>query len=568
MAAVYQMVDADWTIDRATGNIRYIGDDHGGASPSYGTVIEFRRWLGKFADDASSGTSDDEYDITDPTAADRKTDNYIQLLGSYNIDDAASEHLYDGSIVQGTGGTEVFYDGIVNYGNAAVQIQIIQDGAVLTDDWWNFGGGGLNADVAQGISHRFMLKTRSAGADIDGRRLIGTARRFNFTYSEFTINGTSRGNNVLALVDSPDLNNATAEATVATWTTITNTTEGFAPITIGGVSYDFYSEWNTDQPTHDINDFYERAKWLTRDGSASTLYGLSGELFRGITHEWDVDGQGVTDFSPFEELTWTGGSAQLLAVDDVNAASKMWVQLLTGTVPADNTTLTGGTSGATCLTEFTTGSSQDRPISKPFVGASTGSAIIGAYGLGIEAADLLATDKVFDLTDTLRTPPNNVTFSVGGLEIGEDRVLVTTADGLNIDYNENTLNGALTGVTTSVVVTNAIAGDTPTTGTIRIQRNDGLYSLHPYSAWSGSTFTITSHDFTANPAADLNNVFISYIDKLATSATESFTAVYSGDRQLFIRVRDGESTPIKTFETNGTLGTNGGGVTAIRTSDE
>ena len=45
-------VEADWSITRSTGDIRYIGDDHGGASPSYATVIEFHRALQDFADDS------------------------------------------------------------------------------------------------------------------------------------------------------------------------------------------------------------------------------------------------------------------------------------------------------------------------------------------------------------------------------------------------------------------------------------------------------------------------------------------------------------------------------------
>jgi hypothetical protein len=64
-----------------------------------------------------------------------------------------------------------------------------------------------------------------------------------------------------------------------------------------------------------------------------------------------------------------------------------------------------------------------------------------------------------------------------------------------------------------------------------------------------------------------NNVFVSYIDTVAGSTSESFTSVYSSDRTLFIRVRDGGVTPIKTFETTGTLGSAGGSSTAIRTSD-
>jgi len=180
------IVLTDWTITRSTGDIRYTGDGHLGAAPSYATVIEFHRFLSDLADDASSGTSDDQHDITDDTSSDRSTDNIITLLGAYNIDDTSSQHLYDGSIIQGTGGTQKFYDGIVNFGTPGIRIQIIQNGAVLTDDWWNVVGlgspgqtTGLNASAANGITHRFMIPTRVAGADIDGRRLIGISRLLN-----------------------------------------------------------------------------------------------------------------------------------------------------------------------------------------------------------------------------------------------------------------------------------------------------------------------------------------------------------------------------------------------------
>ncbi|MGW8178783.1 MAG: hypothetical protein ACWGQW_08475, partial [bacterium] len=74
----------DWTVDRQTGNIRYIGDDHNGTLPSYATVIEFHRWLQDLADDASSTASDDELDITDNTPSDRSTDNIITLFSPYS----------------------------------------------------------------------------------------------------------------------------------------------------------------------------------------------------------------------------------------------------------------------------------------------------------------------------------------------------------------------------------------------------------------------------------------------------------------------------------------------------
>lgn len=559
------MVDGDWSIDRATGDVRYIGDDHGGASPSYATVIQFHRWVQDFADDEAF-TGDDEHDIIDGTATDRSTDNIITLLGTYNIDDNGSEHLYDGSIIQGTGGSEVIYDGIVNFGNADIQIQVHQDGTVLADDWWNQAGIGLNPDVGQGISHRFMLLVRDAGADIDGRRLVGTNREFNNTYGEFSINGTSRGNNVLALNDASDLNNQTAAGTVSGWTGITNT-EGYRLLDVDNDTVDetYYAEWNTNQPTRSINEFYERLKWLSRAGTSETLYGLNGELFRGITHQLTVDTPTGT-FSAFEEVTWSGGTAQMLAINSTTAATLMWIQLLTGVVPTDGQTITGTGSTATVDLNVTVTS---RTLSTPFVGVSTGTAIIGSYGLGIEPSDLTSSDLVFDLTNTAINPPNNVTFSVFGLVSGEDRVLVTNNNAGAPDLAQFTLNGALTGGTvTSVVVNGSIDSDTPGSGTIRIERDDGLISLHPYSVFSGSTFTITSFDFSTNNAANGNEVMISYIDKLATGSTENFTVVYNGDRTMFIRVRDGDSTPIKTFETTGVLGSNGGSATAIRTSDE
>jgi len=557
-------VAADWSITRSNGNIRYIGDDHGGASPSYTTVIELHRALQDFADDASA-SGDDELDITDSTPSDRSTDNIITLLNSFNIDDTAAEHLYDGSIIQDGG--DVIYDGFSVIG-ASTNIQIIQDGAILSDDWWNEDpdalGFGLNSDSANGLSHRFLIKVRTGGADTDGRRLIYTSRNFGKTYGEFKINGTSRGINVVALTEADDLNNATSAGTVSGYTDVTNA-EGYQGIDASGDGSDefYYSDW--EYGSRSVNDFYERLKWLTREGTSETVYGLNGEIFRGITHEIDIDGPTGTFTEP-EALSWSGGTGQLLAIDSTTAGTKMWIQLLTGVVPSDNDTITGGTSSATADVNVTVA---ERTVSTPFVGVSTGSAIIGAYGLGIGADDLSASDLVFDLTNTSITPPNNVTFTVSGLVSSEDRVLVGPEDGSGgLDLDQLSTSGTLSGGSvTTVTVSTTIPSDTPSTGTIRIQRDSGVYSRIAYSAYSGSDFTITSTDFSSDNVTSGNNVFVSYIDEVASGTTSSFTSVYSSDRTLFVRVRDGGVTPIKTFETTGTLGSAGGSSTAIRTSD-
>jgi len=567
-------VATDWSFDRANGNLRYIGGDHDGTggTPSYATTLEIHRAIQDFEDNLTS-SGDDEIDITDIDFSSRSTDNIITLIGSANIDDASSEHIYNGSIIQ-NGGDDI-YDGIVNFGNSTVQIQIIQNGTVLADDWWNFSGGGLNADGNAGISHNFMIKTRDAGADIDGRRLLGTTKVYGKTYSEFPINGTQRGLNVLALSNTDDLNNATASGTVAAYP-ITNLTEGYNGIDVDGNGSDefYYSEW--DLAGQAINDYYEYAKYITRDGSAETLYGLSGELFRGITHEIDIDTPTGT-FNAFEPVSWATGTGQMLAIDSPTAGTKMYIQLLTGVAPTDNQTITGGTSTATADVNLTV---TERPVADVFVGVSTGSAIIGAYGLGIESADLAATDKVFDLTNTQITPPNQVTFSVSGLVIGEDTVHVAPWDGASTDVNGDpafdkdqlSLNTALTTDNiTSVVTTAAIPSDTPSSGYIRVVDDNGFSRRLSYSSWTGSVFTIDStdgqEDFAAVNASVSNNVWISYLDLVATATTETFTVVYDSDRQLVVLVRDGGGTPIKQFITSATLGSSGGSVSAIRTSD-
>jgi len=533
------------------------------------------------ADDAVA-VGDDELDITNTDPSRRSTDNIITLINDYNITATEAEHIYDGSIIQG-GGDEI-YDGIVNFGNADVQIQIIQDGAVLADDWWNEAGAGLNPDATSGISHRFMIQTRTAGGDIDNRRVIGTCRRFGYTYSEFVINATSRGNNVLALTDSDDLNNATAEGVVLTWTNITNVTEGYANLDVdnNGTDEFYYSEWNRDAYT--INQFYERMKWLTMDGAGSTIYGLSGELFRGITHQVAID-SGTGTWAGAEELTWgsgaTAGVGQLLAVDatDGTTATTLWMQLLSGVVPSSNT-LTGTSSSATAV--VLASPNTERSISKPFCGASTGSAIIGAYGFGIEVLDLSSTDKVTDLTNTVVNPPNYVTNTVAGLVSGEDRILVAPWDGGTYDTNgDPAITKAQLSLATildaeneaEVVVVEVIPTDTPSDGYIRVTDDLGFERRLHYSAWDGPTKTFTidttdgNEDFLADEAAVNNDVYIAYIDELAGATSATFTSVQSGSRDLVVIVRDGAGTPIKQFISSWSQTSSNQTINAIRTTD-
>lgn len=559
--------------------IRYIGGDHTTATANYITVLELHRWLQDLADGASV-TNDDFLDITTLNPSDKKFDTIITLTNGYTLDDAyttpASEFIYGGSILQGSGGTEVIYDGIRVVANRDIYVNVIQNGAVLTNDFWNsIPDGeslrGINFDAANGVAMQFMVKIKDSGANIDNTALLFTTREWEKTYSEFRIPSTGRGVNVVPLTYAADLNNTTASGTVATWTTITNVTSGYNLIDVdnNSVNEEYYSEWNRD--TYSINQFYERMKYLTRRGSAETLYGLSGPLFRGITHSVAYTGLAGGEFAEGSTtVTWgtgaTAGSAKVLANDTTDDI--LYIQLLTGVVPAANTLTQGGvTATASTVAEKT--------ISAPFCGASTGSSIVGAYGFSLEYADLAVNDKIQALDGVTRQPPNNVTFTVGGVASGY-RVLVGPEDGSGgLLYtqlsNTNLLNGA---AVTSVEVDEAIPANTPASGTIRIERTDGSYTRHPYSAVNTGTkiFTITSHDFSSNTAPVGADVFISYIDDAASGATISFNTIQTSTQTLFIEARYGGTGPnytdsIKPARTTGTLGSTGGSATISPVSD-
>lgn len=642
-----------------------IGDDfsiatngdivHTSGTTNY-TVLELHRWLQDLADDQEA-TGNDIMDITVWTPSERATDNIITLLDysgsggpTFNINDTAAQFLYDGSITQ-KGGAER-YSGLVVVGSveSGTNIQVIQDAGLLTNYW----GEGYNADAGANILLRIMVKTRVDNVTIDGGRVLVRAAEFGDTYAEFSAT-LGLGNNTAALFTGSDLNNQTASGTVATYDQFTET-EGYQLIDIDNDTTDeeYYQSWDIgggatpSSPTQ--ADLYEWTKYVGRRGTAETLHGLNGELFRGITGEFVYDNETGTAPATNDEYAWGlhvpydnetgtftvgeavwfngssairgriialdddgttgtlvvameagtplddhtiagqassatadvfgsptgeatgGGRIRVLAIDDNGTTGDIYFQLMTGTNPADNYVLWHSTDVARSID--VQGSVTSRTISPEFLGTYTGSNIIGSYGMALDTTDTVVGDVYSPLGGGTANPPNNVTFSVGGLVSGEDRVLVTNEDGSGgLDYTQYTLQNALntTGIT-EIVLNTTIDPDLPSTGTVRVQLDSGIYHYQAYTSVGSTSFTIANTTFyDANNASTANNVFVSYIDKLSASATESFTVVYSSDRTMFLRVRDGgtagDAEGIKTFETSSVLANTGGGTNAIRTPD-
>lgn len=271
-----------------------------------------------------------------------------------------------------------------------------------------------------------------------------------------------------------------------------------------------------------------------------------------------------------------GGEGVLLALDDNGAAGDLYIQLIAGSAPVDLLPLEGRTSGATAAVNTTV---TPRVISPEFVGASTGSNIIGAYGIGFAVADVGSSDLFFDLANAQRIPPNNVTMTVTGLVTGEDYVMVGPRLTGILDKAQMTLNTTLSGAAEiAVVATAAIPTETPSEGNtsntkLRVQNDDGIFRKQPYDSFTGSTFTIPSTAYNGAQgtgtyqASSTNDLFLAYIDVLCDATSEAFTAVYTADRDLILRVRDGGASPIKTIENPITFGSSSFSTAIVRQSD-
>ena len=263
-----------------------------------------------------------------------------------------------------------------------------------------------------------------------------------------------------------------------------------------------------------------------------------------------------------------GGTGILLAKDDNGTTGELYLQVLTGVNPVDNSRIRRDDGSGDPLADYVdaTTTLNTRTLVPEFLGTSTGSNIIGAYGIGFVTTDVGASDRFTSLDNASRVPPNNVVFTVSGLVSGEDRVIVGPRTGTALDRGQWLLATALTGGTETAVVvktgTDTVpwpsaeinwpdAGKTGDVSALRVQLDSDIYRNVDYESHDSSdTFTILSSDFSGALSAAVNqNVFLAFIDVLATATTATFTGVHAGtDRNLFVRVRDGGSTPIKTFE--------------------
>jgi hypothetical protein len=462
------LLKTDWSV-AANGNIRSV------ANSTTHAVLELHRFLmGLLDDSASSG--DDLLDVTAGIIpSTRSTDQIITLNSPYNIDDAAAQRFYNGSITQDGGDT--LYSGLQVVGStySTTALQIVQDNALLTSFWGNC----LNVDASKNILLQILVKTRASGADIDGKRIRVQARTLGDTYAYFNVElGLAVG--VAAITTGKDDFNQTVEGTIAGWTDIVNTPEGYQPLDVdgNGANEYYYSQW--DKASRTTNNLYERGKWATRRGTSETLYGMNGELFLGITHSFNYDNELSGPFAQNDALSWgtgaTAGTGVLLGLLDSGAVGTMWIQLTTGVPPIADMQITNLT--ATCDVN---GAVSSRTVNgNCFLGSYTGS-LTGAYGVGVQPSDLIAADSLRALDDVARNPPNNVNIVITGVASGDILFSCKTKT------HSTTVSGVHGLGDTTLALASGIPVAYNTVGRIVINAKE-----HVYTAFSGTDVTIAA----------------------------------------------------------------------------
>jgi hypothetical protein len=202
--------------------------------------------------------------------------------------------------------------------------------------------------------------------------------------------------------------------------------------------------------------------------------------------------------------------------------------------------------------------------SAPF-GTFAGGTLFAARGwfvTGVLAGESTRYQLIAD-DGTTQTPPTLIGITVGNLVSG-DRVLVARENGSGgILRDEYTPVAASLGAT-SLAVVEAIKADTPTSGVIRAK---GLrYTYSGYNAGT-KTFSGLSPSLASN-IVTADDVFVPLIDRVAGSASEAVSFVFSSNFSARVDVRNGSGvSPIIPFSTLLSVTSAGASVNASRNSD-
>jgi hypothetical protein len=227
----------DFTINYGTQEI-----SHTSGSTVY-TANALYSWLQDTFDELAQLDDDVPMSAATPT-------EYSWINGWAFSADSDYEYISGGAITDTT--NDDLWANIFTLGTivSGAQIYVIQNGGEITP-WWSTD----HIDV--------LIKVKASGTEIDNGIITVFIRDLAGTFDHFEIDLTAGGRNAVPLATANDINNQTAEGTIAGWTDVT--------ITFGTISRDLNNgngsqtyEVEVDCGGRTLAQVYERLKWACR----------------------------------------------------------------------------------------------------------------------------------------------------------------------------------------------------------------------------------------------------------------------------------------------------------------
>ena len=527
---------------------------------------------------------------------------WVRIVDSGDLFDNASEAL---TISSGTGSgnmsaisltgenlwANIYTLGTIEQHANEEQIYVIQNGSSLSE-WW--------PDTATpSVRHiDVLIKVKEAGVEIDSGKITVFLRNYPSTgnadlYDHFEIDLTAGGRNAVPLATSPDLNNTTAQATVAGYTDISvvfvNATIAHGAIT-GGPYTDFETiTGGTSNAT---------GKFIKETGGVMTLGNVNGTFQSGETLTGGASGAVSTSsagmvVSRTTTKNFEQGSSYNYSVI-VNCAtrplSQVYEYLKYISRENENTFYSYGTkySSATLsvnklpgeqyitpFIDYDTPTNTFSPSKAAPYGTFAGGKFFGARGVWIQnmASSDIQNFQLIDSDNSTQTPPNKQSITISNLLSGDRISVFRTTSGTIINKAMFTAASGNNSGNSTFVVNEAIPVDTPSSGVIRIVDTSDTSATrevrYTYTSWDGSskTFSGISPTLDRNYTATDDTAYTPLIDTTASDTSASVTVIYTTDRTILVRVRRYAATAILPFETTGTFTISGYSTSAIRTTD-
>jgi hypothetical protein len=367
-----------------------------------------------------------------------------------------------------------------------------------TSAWWDTG----HIDV--------LMLIQEAGTEL-GDNLTTTDtgyvqvydRAWTHLWDWFEIDLGVGGRQAVPLSTANDLNNQTAEGTVAGWTDVTIGVAGPYSKDIGDGAGPQNYDYSINCAGRPLDEVYERLKYVVRDSETTEIDGMDGEQYVTVVgQEGTYSPVKAAPFGSFAGGTFFG-------------ARGIWIENMAGT-DSENYQLIDSA-----------GTTRNPPTQAPIT--------VGGLEWDAGTGDRVLVAKS---TGQNQTTIDKAQFVISGTILsGDDKVYITTS----------------------------FPADTPASGVIRVVDTGISEERYTYSSWGANRVFldgVTSKQYDG----PTDTAYVPYIDRETVSGSTTIlqSLTYAENRYLVARVRQYGIIP---FETTAQLVSGGITITAIRTTD-